>query len=320
MKKEMHKADIDLAVLLIFFARPNTLREVFEKVKKARPAKLFLACDGPRKNRPTDVENIEACKAIVSDIDWECEVHTRYMEENQGCGKGPSDAITWAFEHVDKLAILEDDCVPDDTYFQFMKEMLDYYEHDTRVGLISGYNHFKEWDTAGDSYLFTKCGATLGWGTWKRVWDHYDFYIKDFQNTQILHLLGKELFHKKAVNGRLGDWKRTARETACQRVNYWDYQFDFVKYTQSYLSIVPAGNLIYNIGVGPGSTHTENTKKTQWKPGQVLFMPTVPMQFPLVHPKHRICDRYYDEKLFNTLFYPPRIVKLFRKIKRRLWG
>ena len=118
----MEKANLDLAVLLIFFARPNTLQEVFEKVKKARPSKLFLACDGPRENHQTDRERVEACKRIVSDIDWECEVYTNYADHNQGCGKGPSNAISWAFSYVDKLLILEDDCVADDTLFPFMKE------------------------------------------------------------------------------------------------------------------------------------------------------------------------------------------------------
>ena len=103
----MQPAQYDLSVLLIFFARPNTLKEVFEKVKKARPARLFLACDGPRDNVPTERERVEECKKIVSEIDWDCQVYTHYSEENLGCGKGPEGAISWAFEHTDELVILE---------------------------------------------------------------------------------------------------------------------------------------------------------------------------------------------------------------------
>ena len=117
----MHKAKTQLPVLIIFFARPNTLAEVFSAVKKARPAKLFLACDGARVGNQRDVEAIEQCKKIVEDIDWECEVRTLYSTENLGCGKGPSNAISWAFEYTDRLLILEDDCVPDETLFPFME-------------------------------------------------------------------------------------------------------------------------------------------------------------------------------------------------------
>ena len=188
----MHKANYDLSVLLIFFARPNTLKEVFAQVKKARPAKLFLACDGPREGNATDAARVEECKQIVSDIDWECEVHTLYSDVNKGCGKGPSDAITWAFAHTDKLVILEDDCVADPTLFPFMEEMLARYEYDERVGIISGFNHFKDWDCGGNSYCFAKAAATLGWGTWKRVWDQYDYYVKDAENSYYNSLLEKQ--------------------------------------------------------------------------------------------------------------------------------
>ena len=316
----MQKAKYDLSVLLIFFTRPETLEKVFEKVRQARPARLFLACDGPRKDRPEDQEKIDRCKAIVENIDWECEVHKLYSNVNKGCGKGPSDAISWAFTFTDKLLILEDDCVADPTLFPFMTEMLDLYENDERVGFVSGYNHFKDWDCGDNSYCFTKAAATLGWGTWKRVWEKYDYYLKNAEDPYYSRLLKKEIGHRRAGNSRVRSWANAAKETATKKVRYWDIQFGFVKYSQSYLCIVPKGNLIYNIGVGAGSTHTENTKPTKWKLGKILFMPTVPMEFPIKHPEYVICDRFYDEKYFNMMAYPPVIVRYARKIKRRVFS
>jgi len=311
----MHKARYDLAVLLVFFARPNTLKEVFEKVKNARPSKLFLACDGPRKNRKSDVENIEKCKQIVSDIDWECEVYTNYSEENQGCGRGPSNAISWAFSYVDKLLILEDDCVAEDTLFPFMKEMLDKYEDDERVGVISGFNHMKNWDCGDNSYCFTKTGATLGWGTWHRVWEKYDYHVEIAKDEYYQRLLFGEFDNPRIGKCRMFDWIKASDETKEKKVNYWDIQFGFLKYSQSYLCVVPKNNLICNIGVGAGSTHTENTKYVKWKKGRILFMPTEPLKFPLVHPKCIICDCQYDEEVFKIL-YPSKIKKIFRKLRR----
>ncbi len=313
----MHKAKSDLAVLLIFFARPNTLKEVFDKVKKARPKKLFLACDGPRVDRPNDLQAIEECKKIVSDIDWECEVYTNYSKENQGCGKGPSNAISWAFRHTDKLLILEDDCVADNTLFPFMEEILEKYKDDERIGFISGFNHVQKWNCGGNSYCFTKAAATLGWGTWRRVWEKYDFFVKNIKDGYYENLLLKEFPSEKIAKRRIGDWRKAYRETPNKKVNYWDVQFGFLKYSQSFLCVVPKNNLIYNIGVGAGSTHTENNKAEKWKKGKVLFMPTESLDFPLKHPECIICDRNYDEEVFKIIF-PSKTVKLIRKIRRKL--
>ncbi len=317
---EKKKSNVDLSVLIIFFARPQTLQPVFDAVKRARPARLFLACDGPRPQRPEDVQRVEECKRIVSDIDWDCQVYTNYSEENQGCGRGPSNAITWAFQHTDRLLILEDDCVADDTLFPFMEQMLERYADDERIGLISGFNHFKHWSTGGDSYFFTKCGATLGWGTWKRVWDQYDYLVSDICDERTQQLLEREIIHPRAAKSRIGAWKKANVEAQSRKINYWDIQFGFLKYSQSYLCVVPQGNLIYNNGVGAGSTHTENYKAEQWKPGKILFMPTEPMAFPLKHPKHILCDREYDDRYFDTMGYPHPVVRLSRKIRRRLFG
>lgn len=315
----MNKANIDLSVLLIFFTRPDTFEKVFEQVRIARPSKLLLACDGPREGRLDDVENINACKKIVENIDWECEVYQRYSEVNLGCGQGPATAISWAFSIVDKLLILEDDCVANPTLFPFMKEMLDYYENDTRIGLISGFNHFRQWDTNGFSYCFTKTGPTLGWATWKRVWDTYDYYVSQMKDEYLQKILEKEVYNTRVGKKRCQAWLRAYDETRKKKVAYWDIQFGFVKYTQSYLAIVPAGNLIYNIGAGAGATHTSKVSKTKWKPGQVMFMPTMDLEFPIKHPPYVVCDRMYDESYFRQ-GYPNWLSRIIRLIKRKLLG
>lgn len=311
----MREAGIDLSVLIIFFARPNTVKEVFEKVKEARPTRLFLFCDGPRNER--DSERIEQSKEIVEDIDWDCEVYKYYATENLGCGRGPVTAIDWAFQYTEKLLILEDDCVPNKTLFPYMKEMLDLYEEDKRIGIISGFNHFKEWETGGNSYCFTKTGATLGWGTWKRVWDCFDYHVEGINDEYVHGLVEGDIINSRVAKIRCRDWLSASQETKTKKVSYWDRQFGFVKYSQSLLCVVPKGNLIYNNGIGEGSTHTENASYKKWKPGQVLFMPTVDMEFPLKHPSYVICDRKYDERYFKQGF-PNVFKKYFKKIVRKL--
>src|SRR5687768_14616414 len=98
-------------VLLILFNKPDTTRQVLEVVRQQRPTKLFLAADGPRPHRPGDRAACAEARAVTDSIDWPCEVYRRFLDENLGCARGPSDAISWFFEHVEDGIILEDDCV-----------------------------------------------------------------------------------------------------------------------------------------------------------------------------------------------------------------
>lgn len=315
----MKSALIDLPVALIFFVRPNTFQKVFDKVKKARPSKLFLIQDGPRADHPGDIENVMACRKIAEDIDWECEVYRNYSEVNLGCGKRPATGIDWLFSHVNYAVILEDDCIPNDSFFPYMKELLEKYKNDERIGIISGFNHFKEWDCGEYSYCFTKTGATLGWGTWRRVWEKYDYMVSSIKSPYIQQLLTNEIEYSRAAKARISSWKKANLDVSGQKkISYWDIQFGFVKYTQSLLCIVPNHNLIYNIGAGEGATHTSKIKETTWKLGQVMFMPTKDIEFPLCHPNVIICDKKYDLLYFKKMAYPYPWIRQFRRFIRVL--
>lgn len=171
--KQKYKWKIDVPVLLIFFNRPGCFEKVFEQVKKARPSKLFLYQDGAREDNEQDQICVKKCRDIALDIDWDCEVYTKFQEKNYGCD--PSEYISqkWAFEHVDKCIILEDDDVPSQSFFPFCKELLDKYENDTRINMICGMNNLETWDSPY-SYLFTETGSIWGWATWKRVVDEWE--------------------------------------------------------------------------------------------------------------------------------------------------
>lgn len=305
---------MEINILIIFFIRKDTLQEVFDRVKKAKPSKLFLFCDGARNEN--DKKHIEECRHIVEDIDWPCEVHKYYSEENLGCGAGPKTAISWAFNHVDNLVILEDDCVPADSFFPFMKECLEKYKDDTRIGLISGFNHLQKHSCGENSYFFTKTGATLGWGTWKRVWEKFDFYLEDVKNSYLMNIIKANILNKTAAKKRIKHWLLANIETKTKKVNYWDIQFGFLKYSQNYLAIVPKTNLITNIGAGFGATHTADAKRTKWKKGKILFMPTIELRPPLKHPSFVCCDNFYDAETYKILYKKSIFKRIFNKIGR----
>ncbi len=305
---------VDLPVLLIFFNRPDTFEKVFEAVRKARPSKLFLACDGPREGRDDDVKKINECKKIAADIDWECEVYTDYSEKNLGCGIRPQSAITNAFKKTDRLVILEDDCVPHESFFPYMAELLEKYKDDERIGMISGLNHFKEWDCGGYSYCFTQTGAIWGWATWERVWKDYDYSVKEIDSPHVQKLMCNNITLKRAKKKKIQSFiNARQRILNGENISFWDFQFGFLKAIKGYLSIVPRINLICNIGVGESSTHAQKNVSSSWKKGMLHFIPTANIGLPLVHPNFIICDHDYDDAVDAKWGYPNPFLRQFNR-------
>lgn len=180
---QLHPAKTDIAVLLLFFNRPSTFKLVFEEVKKARPSRLFLYQDGPRGEK--DMAGIEACRKIVEDIDWECDVRRNFQTRNYGCDPSGYMAHKWAFSLADKCIVLEDDVVPSQSFFPFCKEMLDRYENDERITMVAGFNTDEVTTDVPYSYFFTSVFSIWGWASWRRVIDKWDDDYKPEELTQI---------------------------------------------------------------------------------------------------------------------------------------
>lgn len=192
---------VDVPVLILFFNRPEPLSQVFDQVKAARPSTLFLYQDGPRNEK--DLKGILACREIVDKIDWDCEVHRKYQEQNFGCD--PSEFISqkWAFSIVDKCIVLEDDDVPSVSFFAFCKEMLDRYEQDTRITMIAGFNNEETTADIPYDYFFSSTFSIWGWASWKRVvdqWDeHYTFLDDSFNMNQLEALIRRRKYRNDFI-------------------------------------------------------------------------------------------------------------------------
>lgn len=274
----MKKAKIDIAVLLLFFARPEQTAKVFEQIKIARPSKLFLYQDGAREGRKEDFEGINACRKIVENIDWECEVHRWYQEKNVGCDPSEYLSQKWMFEHVDKGIILEDDDIPSQSFFPFCKELLDKYENDTRICMISGMNHLGTVDIQADYFFSRKYGPIWGWATWKRFIDMWDPEYKFLDDKESIHLLKKS---GDLNSNRLDSYYKHKKS---KREHYEDF-VSSTRIFNSMLTIIPAKNLICNIGISPISTHTcSNLLDLPPKIRKFYYQPTYQYEFPLKHP------------------------------------
>lgn len=166
-------SSLNTPILLLIFNRPNKTSQVFEQIRKAKPPKLYVSGDGPRKGYEGEEEKIKSAREIVSRVDWSCEVKTLFRDKNLGCKEGVSSAITWFFEQEEQGIILEDDCVPHLDFFTFCESLLVRYAGDDRVSVITG-NNFQNGKIRGSaSYYFSKYIHVWGWATWRRAWKHY---------------------------------------------------------------------------------------------------------------------------------------------------
>ena len=308
-----HPFKTDISVLILFFNRPDHLAKVFEEVRKARPARLFLYQDGPRGER--DLAGIEACRKVVEDIDWECEVHRKYQERNFGCDPSEYLSQKWAFSLTDKCIVLEDDDVPSQSFFPFCKELLDRYEHDERVTMISGFNEDEVTPDVPDSYFFTSVFSIWGWASWRRVIDRwegdYAFLDDEYAMRQLENLVKQRRYRSDFL-----PMCRQHRETGKE---YYESIFWASNLLHSGLAIMPTRNMINNLGLSADSTHFSGSLQTTPRGYRRIFtMQRHETEFPLRHPKYMIENVAYKERVYKTNAWGHPWVKMGRSIEE-LW-
>jgi hypothetical protein len=243
-------------ILLITFNRPDHTRQVFDAIKKQRPAHLFVFQDGARAGNERDAVNCPAVRAIVDEsIDWTCDFHTFYSEKNLGCGKGPATAISWFFDNIEQGIIFEDDCLPHPDFFEYCEILLEKYKNDERIAFIGGSSFQNPNKTYKESYYFSSgFYGTWGWATWKRSWLDFDYYLETMDEKRMNKFI-KKYFKEVRERVFLKDIFSVVKENRLNET-CWDYQFYFSEWEKNKLAIIPYVNLITNIGYDEMGTHT----------------------------------------------------------------
>ena len=306
----MHKFEIDVPVLLEFFTRHEQFAQVFEQVKKARPSILLLYQDGPRQDRADDILNIEKCRKIAEDIDWECKVHRLYQEKNIGCDPSGYIAQTWAFSIVDRCIILEDDCVPTQSFFPYCSELLEKYKDDTRIAMICGMNPLGTRENCPNSYFFSISSSIWGWATWKRVVDNWDTEYRYIDDKYTLNLLKNTMGkYYNVLLSRCIDHKNSG-------IEHFESLMGSYASLNSIINIMPTQNMITNIGVAKETTHgTDNIKKYAKAIQKLFFMKRYEIEFPLKHPKYIVEDLEYRKQIKKVMAYEFPLIRFFRGIE-----
>lgn len=269
-------------VLLVFFSKENQTKKVLDAVRKAEPSRLYLVSDGPRENVKGEKKLVESIRFHVDHaVDWECEVKKHYRKKNLGCKNSMASAIKWFFTHEEMGIILEDDCIPDKTFFRFCAEMLHKYKNDTRIGQVSGSNNLSKCRQYESSYFFSVGGSVWGWATWRRVVEDFDFTVDELHP----ELIRKKLEHSMCHNEMAHHMSNALDRVKRGEISSWAYPWSCFLISNSMLSIIPSKNLIENIGFDASATHTKVM------PRRNVSLQSEAIKFPLSHPCFIVPDR-----------------------------
>jgi hypothetical protein len=290
-------------ILFIIFNRPDTTIRVFNEIKKIKPTKLYIVSDGPRLNKIGEKEKCEETRKIIDLIDWQCQVFKNYSDINLGCKKRVSSGIDWFFKNEEQGIILEDDCLPDLSFFGFCEELLKKYENNDKIAMISG-NHFNTNKIGEADYYFSKIPNIWGWATWRRAWQKYDLGMSKYLDFKVQDKIKNIWTNKKNRNY----WRYIFEEVYNNKINTWDYQFTFSVFLNNSLCISPNFNLVSNIGFGKEFTKTLLTDK------RVANLEINKVNLPLKHPKN---IEYYEsnDNYINKIYLKNFIIKkIFKKL------
>ena len=279
----------DTPILFLIYNRPDLTKQVFAKIREIEPKILFIGADGPKDTVKNEYETCEEARSIVSNIDWDCKVKKLYQTENLGCKTAVSKAISWFFSQNEHGIILEDDILPNLTFFKFCRELLLKYKDEKRLFSITGVNWQDNRKRGDGSYYFSKYPGIWGWATWKDRWDKFDIemkglpeYIENGELQKVFHDEKESAFHAKNLMGVYNGI-----------IDSWDFIWHYTNFKNGGLCVVPNENLTSNLGFDRRATHTKDIHSDR------ANRAVSDIDFPLIHPKQIIQDEEADRYLYK---------------------
>lgn len=301
---------LETSVVFLVFNRPEHTQRVFGEIRRARPPRLYVVGDGPRADRPDDVSRVNEVREIIArGVDWPCAVHTNYAERNLGCGRRVSSGLDWVFAQEQEAIVLEDDCLPDPTFFRFCAELLARYRDDMRIAQIAGCSFQEQVQGGLPSYYFSRYPHCWGWATWRRAWRLYDHSMQAWQSDR-----GGDWFAEYVKDREERKyWEKRFDDTLRGKMDSWAYRWTIAVWRERCSGILPYRNLVANIGIGTGSTHTDGSDR-------MGPQPLAPMLFPLAHPTGFERDTTADDRTGRLMFRLPSLDSRVRHRLRKIFG
>jgi hypothetical protein len=286
------KKQFKTPILFLAYNRPLLTKKVFEKIRQIKPKYLFISADGPKDEK--DNINCESTRDIFTKIDWPCKVERRFLDKNQGCSISVSSGITWFFSKVDKGIILEDDCLPETSFFYFCEKLLNKYKNNEEIMMIAGTNLLGEWKSDNQDYHFSRQIAIWGWATWKRAWKGYSHNLESLKDKETLDSIERTISNPIYYRYIIDKINKTLRG----EIDSWGYRWIISCYINKGKIITPSKNLITNIGFHRKALHTKNP--FSW----MSRIKSHKIKFPLREPKSQEVDKDFHNKIIKKITNP----------------
>ena len=283
---------LETPIAFCIFNRPELTRQVFAAIARAKPNTMFVIGDGARSGCTAETQLVEQTRAIVDQVDWDCDVKLNFSDANLGCKKRMATGLSWAFEQAEELIILEDDCLPDDSFFGYCQQLLRRYRDDQRIMMISGDN-FQSTRRTRNSYYFSRWPHIWGWASWRRAWRHFDVSLSSWPevkaNQNLKSVFGSEQEYRH--------WAAVLDRQHAGEIDTWDFPWAYACWLNSGLAILPEYNLIKNLGFGPEATHTKD-------PGSRLANLGTESIGSLRHPSSVVPNHLADQYTWEHILSP----------------
>jgi hypothetical protein len=295
-------------VALFVFNRPDFVRQVMVVLAQVRPPKLMVVADGPRDGVEADRPLCAEARRIANEVDWPCEIVNHWSESNLGCDDRMRSGLDWVFEQVDEAVILEDDIVPEPSFFSWCGRLLSRYRDDPAIALISGRNNLGRWGDPGrNDHLIARRGSIHGWATWASSWKCVDHHLPPADRNDLAQRIESlDLDPIVRENSSM-----VAEVAASGQLSAWDTRWSFTCLLADRWAVVPPVNMTMNIGFGELATRTTNANDFRAR------IPTFAAPDPTRNAARPDPDEKYDRRsllaeLMATYRQPEMAIRLAR--------
>lgn len=291
-------SSVQTPVIFCVFNRPELTAQVFARIRAVRPQTLYVICDGPRLDHSEDAERVAAVRSLIENgVDWPCKLIKDFAETNLGCGPRLASGLSAGFERLGEAIVLEDDCLPHASFFDYCGWLLKHYRGDKEVMHINGTNLAAARLQGAPSYRFSHHVWVWGWASWQRAWTSYDYTMKEWPDQRAA--AAATFASTWEAQYWTSTYDRTHRDIA--GANTWDFQWAATCRAQRGLTLLPARNLVTNIGFHPSATHTTSGLEhldLEYHPAAVAR-----------HPNVRFVNAYLDELFTRRYADAPRGIR-----------
>lgn len=305
----------DIPVAIFIFKRDKAV-DIVKRIGQVKPKRLYILADQGRNEEEKRLA-VQCRKNVEKAIDWDCEVIKNYAQENRGVYSNIGEGAKWVLQREKWAIFLEDDNLPELSFFPFCKEMLERYENDTRVLWVCGTNYLGDYTSPfGESYVFTRHMLPCGWASWSDKFERfYDGSLSLCDDDAVMSRIEDVYCNKKVYRQYKENWmSERERILRGDRPSSWDYQMDFSIKANRLFGICPCKNQIKNIGVDNNSIHGGNSFASVMT-RRFCGMDSYPLEFPLRHPAALSVDPLFEKKIGHIILVPIRF-----KIKRAVKG